>query len=435
MTNPSSGSAAPTAERAAERIGQVIANRYRLDALLGLGATGAVYRAAHPGGHAVAIKILDPELMASDVATRFARESELMLSIHHPNVVRTLAAGRDETHGLLYLAMPLLQGEDLDAVLQRTGALDPTTAVRVALSAARGIAAAHRLGVVHRDIKPGNLFIDVERDGKVAVRVCDFGIAKSAVGASDVSLTRTGSQLGTPDYISPEQLKDSKSVDQRADVWGLGATLYEMLSGRPPFAHHERVFDVISAILGENVAWLQDKAPWIEADLALVVHGMLRRDPAERPQTMERVVEALLPFSSGDGAILRTNLAPVSPVLRKVAKPRGEPPVQPTRRPVPSRGERAAVAQGEARPQPPPARDAPPILAPSSEAARPQSKNTKRKKRGGKRGARPAQRSSRNAGCLFLLLAIVAAGAASVVFRKELGPLLDPLLAPLNHRP
>lgn len=410
MTDPGSGTAS-NAERAAARVGLKVANRYQLEALLGLGATGAVYRAGHPGGHSIAVKILDPDLMASDAATRFVRESELMLSIHHPNVVQTLAAGRDDALGLLYLAMPLLRGEDLDAVLQRLGPLDPTTSVRIALQAARGIAAAHRLGIVHRDIKPGNLFIDTQPDGKITVRVCDFGIAKSAVGGTDVSLTRTGSQLGTPDYISPEQLKDSKSADHRADVWGLGATLYEMLSGRPPFAHHERVFDVIAAILTEEIAWLQDRAPWIDADLARVVHSMLRRSPGERIPTMDRLIDELLPFSGGDGALTSTHLVRVSPILAKIPKPRGEPPPPQIRRvakPTPPESGSAVV-------HPPAARPAEAVK--ESIVSTSNTKTARKKQTPSRRSATP--RSGR-AGCLFFLLLLLVVVAASVFFWPEL---------------
>lgn len=299
--------------------------------MIGAGATGAVYRARHPGGHAVAVKILDQSLMASAIAQRFVRESQLMMSMHHPNVVRPLAAGKDEKLNVLYLAMPLLQGEDLEKIIERQGALDPTAAVRITIQAAQGIAAAHRLGVVHRDIKPGNLFIDQAADGRLAVRVCDFGIAKSSFsgGKGDSGITQTGSQLGTPDYISPEQLKDSKSVDSRADLWGLGATLYELLSGNPPFAHHEAVFDVVSAILSEDVRWLQDTAPWVDAELAAIVARTLRRNPSERFPDMEAFADALLPHAHGDATLTRAALVSVSPILRKVKKARPERPPAP----------------------------------------------------------------------------------------------------------
>lgn len=332
MTEQDSESTATGLDRAKARLGLLIADRYRLDALLGLGGMGAVYRAQDFARQTVAVKILNSELMASDAATRFVRESQVMLSIHHPNVVHTLASGCDPALDLLYLVMPLLHGEDLEAILQRSGALDPRVAVRVAIQAARGIAAAHRLGIVHRDIKPGNLFIDGAPEGRVSVRVCDFGIAKSATGTKDLSLTRTGSQLGTPDYISPEQLKDSKAVDPRADIWGLGATLYEMLSGSPPFAHHERVFDVISAILSEDVPRLQDRAPWIDPELALLVHRALLRNPSQRPQAMDEFADALRPFSLGDVTLTRAELVPVLASVKQVPKPAAdaaEPQAQP----------------------------------------------------------------------------------------------------------
>lgn len=305
------------ASEAQKRVGLIVGDRYTLDSLLGLGACGAVYRAREGQGQTVAIKILDPERLANEVATRFIRESEVMLSIHHPNVVHTLASGRDSGTGLLYLVMPLLHGEDLEKVLRRTGSLEPRIAVRLAIQAARGLAAAHRLGIVHRDVKPGNLFIDRAPDGRVSVRVCDFGIAKSGSSPEHLSLTRTGSQLGTPDYISPEQLKNSKSVDARADIWGLGATLYETLAGGPPFSHHERVFDVIAAILGEEVPSISDRAPWIDKELARIVHGTLRRDPSQRPSSIQELADALLPHSASDAELTTVSLASVSERSRR----------------------------------------------------------------------------------------------------------------------
>ena len=169
-----------------------------------------------------------------DLAALPARE-RAGARLKHPHVVRTLDSGVDAATGLMFLVMPLLKGRDLDRVLEELGALEPETAVRIALQAARGLSAAHRIGIIHRDVKPGNLILD-EEDDEIIVRVCDFGIAKQMGGESE--LTTTGSQLGTPDYVSPEQLKSSKHVDERTDVWSLGATLYQMLCGAAPVRAH-----------------------------------------------------------------------------------------------------------------------------------------------------------------------------------------------------
>ncbi|HEY6079844.1 MAG TPA: serine/threonine-protein kinase, partial [Polyangiaceae bacterium] len=286
---------------------------YRLEALIGQGAMGAVYRATSATGAEVALKTLSAEVMGPQTTQRFLRESELVRGLKHPHVVRTLDSGADRVTGLLFLVMPLLNGRDLDRIIEDLGALEPQTAVRIALQAARGLTAAHRIGIIHRDVKPGNLILD-EEEGEIIVRVCDFGIAKQMGGESE--LTATGSQLGTPDYVSPEQLKSSKHVDERADIWSLGATLYQMLCGAAPFAHIESVFDLITAIVTEDVPHLQDRAPWLEPGLCLVVHKALLRDPNLRWATMEELADALRPYSGGDELLDPSRIVAIDPAAR-----------------------------------------------------------------------------------------------------------------------
>ena len=298
------------AERAKSYVGKLVAGRYRLESLLGLGGMSAVYRAGDLEGKTFALKILYPELMDGEAGQRFERESKLVIGLSHPHVVSTLAAGRDEALGH-YLVMPLLEGRDLDSVLEEQGALTPQSAVRVALQAARGLSAAHRIGVVHRDVKPGNLLLD--RDGtEVIVKVCDFGIAKRLGYTGEESLTATGSQLGTPDYAAPEQLRNAKEADERADIWGLGATLYQMLCGVAPFSHIESVADLIVAICTDDVPHIQDRAPWIEAGLARAVHRALNRDPNLRPATVEDFADRLRRFSGGDELLDEAHVTRVS---------------------------------------------------------------------------------------------------------------------------
>ncbi|MET0795322.1 MAG: serine/threonine-protein kinase, partial [Polyangiaceae bacterium] len=298
MLRPSIVGPANAEERSKSYVGKLVADRYRLTSLLGLGGMSAVYQAADLEGKPFALKILYPELLDGEAAQRFEREAKLVLGLSHPHVVSTLAAGRDEALGH-YLVMPLLAGRDLDGVLEEQGALAPESAVRVALQAARGLSAAHRIGVVHRDVKPGNLLLD--RDGaEILVRVCDFGIAKRIGGYGDEdSLTATGSQLGTPDYAAPEQLKNAKDADERADIWGLGATLYQMLCGVAPFSHIESVADLVVAICTDDVPHIQDRAPWVQAGLARAVHRALNRDPNLRPASMEDFADRLRRFSGG----------------------------------------------------------------------------------------------------------------------------------------
>jgi serine/threonine protein kinase len=282
---------------------------------------GAVYRATSATGAEVAVKTLSPEMMGDQTSQRFLRESELVRGLKHPHVVRTIDSGVDKATGLMFLVMPLLKGRDLDRILEELGALDPETAVRIALQAARGLTAAHRIGIIHRDVKPGNLMLD-EEDGEIIVRVCDFGIAKRMGGESE--LTTTGSQLGTPDYVSPEQLKSSKHVDERTDVWSLGATLYQMLCGAAPYAHIESVFDLIAAIVIEDVPHLQDRGPWIDSSLALVVHKALQRDPNQRWATLEDMADALRPYSGGDELLDPSRIRAVSSERRSSVADRAD---------------------------------------------------------------------------------------------------------------
>lgn len=296
-------------EKALEVVGKTLGSGYRLSALIGQGSMGAVYRAHAPNGGEVAVKTLSAQSLGPQTTQRFLRESELVSRLKHPHVVRTVDAGVDEPTGLMFFVMPLLKGRDLDRVLEDLGALEPETAVRIALQAARGLSAAHRIGIIHRDVKPGNLLLD-EEDGELIVRVCDFGIAKQMGDESE--LTQTGSQLGTPDYVSPEQLRSSKHVDERTDVWSLGATLYQMLCAAPPFAHIESVFDLITAIVTDDVPHLQDRAPWLDASLALIVHKALQREPDQRWATLEDMADALRPYSGGDELLDASCLRPVS---------------------------------------------------------------------------------------------------------------------------
>jgi serine/threonine protein kinase len=282
-----------------------------------------VFRATDLEGNAVAVKILYPELLDSEAGQRFERESKLVQGLSHPHVVSTIASGRDEALGAHFLVMPLLSGRDMDSVLEEHGALIPESAVRIALQAGRGLSAAHRVGIVHRDVKPGNLLLD--RDGaELIVKVCDFGIAKRAGAWGEESLTATGSQLGTPDYAAPEQLKNAKDADERADIWGLGATLYQMLCGVAPFSHIESVADLIIAICNEDVPHIQDRAPWIEAGLARAVHRALNRDPNLRPATIEDLSDRLRRYSGGDELLDDSRITRVSSEVRKRVEGRAD---------------------------------------------------------------------------------------------------------------
>jgi serine/threonine protein kinase len=303
-------------------IGKLVAERFRLVSLLGLGGMSAVYRATDPDHKSFALKVLYPDLLDSEAEQRFARESKLLIGLSHPHIVPILAAGRDEALGQ-YLVMPVLAGRDLDGVLEEHGALAPESAVRVALQAARGLSAAHRVGIVHRDVKPGNLLLD--RDGaEILIKVCDFGVGKRLGFTAEVSLTSTGSPLGTPDYAAPEQLQNAKSADERADIWGLAATLYQMLCGVAPFSHIESVADLLLAICSDDVPHIQDRAPWIDSGLARAVHRALNRDPNLRPSSMDDFADRLRRFSGGDELLDESRITRVSSVMRQRVEGRAD---------------------------------------------------------------------------------------------------------------
>lgn len=218
----------------ANRVGEVVAGKYRLERLLGVGGMGAVYEAVHTGVQrrfALKIMTVDPE-RTPDAVRRFTQEAQAAGLIGHPHIVEVFDLG-ESSDGSLFMVMELLRGETLHELLRR-GPLPAADAVTIALELLRALDAAHRVGIIHRDIKPQNLFLATRPgvDG-ATLKVLDFGIAKfhEADGASAV--TRSGAIMGTPLYMAPEQVLSDRDIDGRADVWAVGATLFEMLVGRP----------------------------------------------------------------------------------------------------------------------------------------------------------------------------------------------------------
>jgi len=216
---------ATTGERA---LREALAASYVLERELGRGGMATVYLARDlRHRRLVAIKVLYPELSATLGAERFLREIELTASLQHPHILPLFDSGTAD--GLLYYVMPYVQGESLGARLAREGPLAVDEAVRIACEVAEALAYAHSLGVVHRDVKPENILLQAGH-----ALVADFGIALAVEQAGESRMTRTGISLGTPQYMSPEQAAGHRGVDARADVYALGAVLYEMLVGEPP---------------------------------------------------------------------------------------------------------------------------------------------------------------------------------------------------------
>jgi serine/threonine-protein kinase len=271
----------------ASMVGRVIGGNYKIEAMLGKGGMGAVYRARQLSlDRQVAIKVLlAPLAMEGEMIERFQREARSASNIGHPSIVQVIDLGYlDE--GPPFIAMELLEGEDLRSKLYREGALPPSQAIPLILQVCDGLQAAHDKGIVHRDLKPDNLFL-VYRQGKVpTVKLLDFGLSK--IKSADRKLTNTGALLGTPNYMSPEQVKAERAVDSRTDVYAIGAILYEMLSGRPAY-DGANVQSILVSIMTEDPATPRSIRPDMPEDLEAVILKAMARDPAQRYQTMNEL--------------------------------------------------------------------------------------------------------------------------------------------------
>jgi serine/threonine protein kinase len=270
----------PTSEKgratlaALARVGSVLGDRYRLDALLGRGGFGDVYQAFHLGTHeSVAVKVLRADVSAEPgAAERFTAEARLCASLRHPNSVRVFDFGTT-AEGLLYLAMEWLRGRSLEAVLQTEGRLPPARALAIVAQVCKSLAEAHGRQIVHRDLKPENIFLESLPGEPEFVRVIDFGIAKFLGGSQQ--FTASGAILGTPYYMSPEQVR-GESIDARADLYALGVVLFRCLTGQFPFTG-DTPFKVLAAHLHEPTPDVRAHAA-VDEPLAALVTRCLARD-------------------------------------------------------------------------------------------------------------------------------------------------------------
>lgn len=286
-------------------LGKTLAGKYHLVKTLGEGGMGAVYEAHTAQGEAFACKVIRPDLVGSnpDAMRRLVREARTSMRLDSPHVVRVTEVDTDMSLGMPFIAMELLHGFDLSALLVRQGALEPAATCRLFIDACRGLSVAHREGVVHRDIKPANIFLHQSQDPStpLVVKVCDFGIAKQtetdAYGEISTELTRTGGLLGSPLYMSPEQARNAKTVDSRTDLWSLAMTLYEALAGQKAWKGFNSPGELVLAICTQDIPPLQDVAPWISPGLAEIVHTCLLRDPAQRLANVDDLARALEPHA------------------------------------------------------------------------------------------------------------------------------------------
>jgi WD40 repeat protein/serine/threonine protein kinase len=258
---------------------------YEVRELIGRGGMGVVLKAFDPALHRlVAIKVLAPALAGSATARqRFIREAQAAAAISHDHVVAVHRVAEED--GLPYLVMPYVAGESLQSRLDRTGPLDVTEVARIGYEAASGLAAAHARGVIHRDIKPGNLLLEGE---EAHVKITDFGLARAV---NDVGLTQQGVVAGTPEYMAPEQARGEK-VDHRADLFSLGSVLYACCTGGPPF-RGETPLAVLRRVTDEAPPPIRNLEPRVPAWLDIVVARLLAKDPAQRFQTAAEVATLL----------------------------------------------------------------------------------------------------------------------------------------------
>lgn len=280
-------------------IGDVIADKYRLEKVAGEGGMGIVYAAEHLLlKQRVAVKVLLPEAARSEaVVERFAREAQTAARINSDHVARVFDAG-SLPNGAPFLVMEYLEGCDLEELLELQRKLPVQEVVDYAIQACEALAHAHAIGVVHRDLKPANLYLACRPEGGNTIKVIDFGISKRLKPGQNEKKLTGHHVLGSPVYMPPEQLRNAKEIDGRADLWSLGVVVYEMLTSTTPF-DADGVGEIFAAILSNDPVPLCERNPAVPRELSDVISKCLKRDTRERWQDAGELARALVPFGSG----------------------------------------------------------------------------------------------------------------------------------------
>jgi serine/threonine-protein kinase len=275
-----------------ERCGTVLADKYAIESILGRGGMGVVFRARHlHTDRPVAIKILRPDLSHDHtLGRRFVREAKAASSLRHPNVVEVLDLGIEED-GTVYQVLELLEGEPLSRVLEFKGSLGAKQTLEVLLPLMDALVAAHESGIVHRDLKPDNIFLARSHEGRLTPTLLDFGIAKMMDDKQSLA-TRTGSVMGTPQYMAPEQARGSKAQGPGIDIWAIGVIAFECLTGGMPFEAESPTL-VLLKVMTERAPRLDEIDPAIAAPIADVIEAALQPARDARHATMRDFVEAL----------------------------------------------------------------------------------------------------------------------------------------------
>jgi serine/threonine-protein kinase len=309
--------------------GSVFADKYLIESQLGRGSVGVVLGAMHLElRQPVAIKLL--QSANSTAGERLVREARAALSLHSEHVVRVMDVGRDQ--GRVYVVMEQLAGADLKSVLDARGRFSVPEAVDYALHACAGVSEAHARGIIHRDLKPSNLFLTTRADRSPLVKVLDFGISKFSESADpEGSLTGSAEMLGSPMYMSPEQVRGAKSVDHRTDIWSLGVTLYRFLTGTAPFGGSgASASAALAAVVSDDPRPMNELVPDLPRALAAVVMRCLSKSPADRYGSIAELAGALGPFGTDEGrstvARLVRGLPPGGAIPLPAPETRGRPP-------------------------------------------------------------------------------------------------------------
>lgn len=302
-------------------IGDVFGECYRIVRMLGQGGTARVYEATHTRlpKKRFAVKLLLPEhAVKRDLVKRFEREAEAASRVEHPNVLEVLDVHRT-SKGVPYIVSEYLDGEELGGLLDRVGKLAPPAAVRVARQVCQGLSASHAKGIVHRDMKPENVFLVGNPSNPIA-KVIDFGISKIIDESEDHKLTRTGHIMGTPVYMPPEQARGAK-VDHRADVYGVGAILYRALTGEKPFPQKEAL-QVLSAVINEEPPRPRTVEPSVPEALELVIERAMAKEPRDRYPSVDALDTDLAAYERAAGSTGSITLPVDSfPAIQKRARP------------------------------------------------------------------------------------------------------------------
>ncbi len=339
--------------------GDLLAGKYRVDRVLGEGGMGVVLAAKNEMlNQAVAIKVLRPGALENGEAlARFKREAQIAASLRSEHVARVLDVGtlHDDRP---YMVMEMLTGQDLGELIDKGPRLSVAQAVDYVLQACEAVAEAHAAGVVHRDLKPKNLFLTHAVHGKPLVKVLDFGISKIEItdSPSDMQLTKTSEIIGSPSYMSPEQLRSARHVDPRTDIWALGVILYELLTGRLPFYAHT-VTELVLVVVTEQEPSVSSLRPDVPEHLSWVIGKCLAKRPEDRFQSVAELATALAPFAQGPHVSAADRVVAVA-----ASSGRALPPIYPSSGQLPPGGSSSSrvnvhggtsVAWGETQMDPP----------------------------------------------------------------------------------